>query len=321
MSDLKEGTTYYYRVGDGADRWSQIFSLDTFVPSQPISYAIIADMDFESNDTINNVAQLVADKKIQAVIHSGDISYADGYEPHWDVFFRRIEPIAAYVPYMVTPGNHEFWYNFTSYKHRFYLPGEIDAGGSGDGMFYAWNAGYAHFIAGNSETPIDTANFSSAFLTWMESDLSAVNREQTPFVIVHFHRPMYCSNSDACSNKGGDRLKAQAESMFYQQHVNLVLTGHVHSYERTYPVWNDTATQFTYDAPAAPVYILQGGSGNREGNDGFPDNAPSWSAAHEASVGFGIMTVSKDSIDFSFYASRSSEEGGPLLKDHFLLTL
>jgi hypothetical protein len=41
------------------------------------------------------------------VIHSGDISYADGYEPHWDDFFNKIQPIAASVPYMVSPGNHE----------------------------------------------------------------------------------------------------------------------------------------------------------------------------------------------------------------------
>lgn len=32
---------------------------------------------------------------------AGDISYADGYQLHWDMFMRKIEPIAAQVPYMV----------------------------------------------------------------------------------------------------------------------------------------------------------------------------------------------------------------------------
>lgn len=90
-------------------------------------------MDFDSNTTIANLASLVDTESIQIVIHSGDISYADGYEPHWDLFFNRIQPIAAYVPYMASPGNHEFWYNFTSYKHRLYLPGEDDLSGSGSG--------------------------------------------------------------------------------------------------------------------------------------------------------------------------------------------
>lgn len=34
-------------------------------------------------------------------------SYADGYQPLWDSFMRKMESIAAFVPYMTTPGNHE----------------------------------------------------------------------------------------------------------------------------------------------------------------------------------------------------------------------
>ena len=36
---------------------------------------------------------------------------------HWDVFMRKIEPIASRVPYMVSPGNHEVWFNFTAYVY------------------------------------------------------------------------------------------------------------------------------------------------------------------------------------------------------------
>jgi len=32
---------------------------------------------------------------------------------------RKIEPVAAYVPYMVVPGNHEDFFDFTPYKNRF----------------------------------------------------------------------------------------------------------------------------------------------------------------------------------------------------------
>jgi len=203
-------------------------------------------MDYESNTTIDNLAALVSSNSIDIVIHSGDISYADGYEPHWDTFFNRIQKIAAYVPYMASPGNHEFWYNFTSYKHRFYLPSELLLSGSGsgnldymvcvilihgfndvdekivyvlfpfpfesydrslnysccmfiqndvfirlllftltygmcvmelcvgDGMYYSWEAGFSHFISLNSETAIDTANFSDEMLNWLQKDLEQV---------------------------------------------------------------------------------------------------------------------------------------------------
>ena len=43
---------------------------------------------------------------------------------HWDVFMRKVEPIASRVPYQVTPGNHEFWFNFSAYNHRFVMPDE-----------------------------------------------------------------------------------------------------------------------------------------------------------------------------------------------------
>jgi acid phosphatase type 7 len=130
---------------------------------------------------------------------------------------------------------------------------------------------------------------------------------------------MYCSNSDECTSKGGDRLRKEAEALFYTYKVNLVITGHVHSYERTYPVYNDILIQDNYISPNGSVYILQGGSGNREGNDGFGEGA-SWSAAHDGTVGFGIMTVTSGGVSFSYYEARDDSLGGPILKDSFELT-
>lgn len=91
---IENGQQYYYRVGDG-DIWSQVFSFKTFNRDQPISYAIIGDMAYDSNSdyTVKSIIELVDAGKIDAVIHSGDISYADGYDPHFDDFFNKIEPL------------------------------------------------------------------------------------------------------------------------------------------------------------------------------------------------------------------------------------
>ena len=59
---------------------------------------------------------------IDVVLHVGDISYADGYQPDWDLFLQKVEPVAAKVPYMVSPGNHEAFFDFTSYRYRFQMP-------------------------------------------------------------------------------------------------------------------------------------------------------------------------------------------------------
>lgn len=41
-------------------------------------------------------------------------------------------------------------------------------------MYYSWDAGHAHFISLNSETAIDTANFSDELLEWLSADLEKV---------------------------------------------------------------------------------------------------------------------------------------------------
>lgn len=111
MVELKPSTDYYYRVGDGQDSWSEIFSFRTMTPGQTYTAAVVADMGYgdASDGVISELIKLVQGDEIQAVIHSGDISYADGYEPHWDDFFNKIEPIASRIPYMATPGNHGKW--------------------------------------------------------------------------------------------------------------------------------------------------------------------------------------------------------------------
>ncbi|PFX19149.1 Iron/zinc purple acid phosphatase-like protein [Stylophora pistillata] len=43
-----------------------------------------------------------------------------------DDFMNQIQPIAAYVPYMTCPGNHEYAYNFSNYKNRFSMPGNTE---------------------------------------------------------------------------------------------------------------------------------------------------------------------------------------------------
>lgn len=104
LTGLKQGTKYYYRVGNGDDSWSNVFYFTTLVDLADITFAVLGDMDFESNTTMANIGTLAQNGDISAVIITGDISYADGYEPHWDRFFERTEQFAAYVPFMATPG-------------------------------------------------------------------------------------------------------------------------------------------------------------------------------------------------------------------------
>ena len=150
------------------------------------------------------------------------------------------------------------------------MPDWVDKSvGSGDNMFYSWEAGYAHFISINSESAIDTAYVNDIEMRFIQKDLATVDRKSTPWLIAHMHRPAYCSDDHACLNNGkpygnAEYLRNRLEDTLVQYGVNLVLQGHVHSYERSYPVYNQTVTSKSYEHATTPTYILQGSSGNRE---------------------------------------------------------
>jgi hypothetical protein len=115
MYNLAPNTTYFYQVGsdvDGAGGRSAVFSFRTLPTGaggqDPLRVVSLGDMGYGplSDATVARLTALVTAGKVDMVLHNGDIGYADGDMHHWDVFMRKIEPIAARVPYMTSPGNH-----------------------------------------------------------------------------------------------------------------------------------------------------------------------------------------------------------------------
>ena len=93
--------------------------------------------------------------------------------------------------------------------------------------------------------------------SWLEQDLSSVNREVTPFVIVYGHKPMYSSNSYHGSEV---ELREALEELYVQHGVDLVIAGHDHFYERTWPVIGesvaDTGDDGRFNRGSAPITAM-----------------------------------------------------------------
>ena len=76
------------------------------------------------------------------------------------------------------------------------------------------------------------------------------NRSLTPWIIATGHRPFYCSNGGWLQcGLFSDILRSQAEDLLVSNHVDLVITGHQHNMESTYPVYNNTAVANNYASP------------------------------------------------------------------------
>ena len=105
MTGLTPGVRYYYRVGDAVGGFSDLRSFVALLPDAgtrtPLRIAFIADMGWgdNSNNTIKQLTRLAtstnASERIDLVVHNGDVGYADGNMHGWDLFLRKIEPIAS----------------------------------------------------------------------------------------------------------------------------------------------------------------------------------------------------------------------------------
>jgi hypothetical protein len=85
--------------------------------------------------------------------------------------------------------------------------------------YYAFDWGDVHFVA------IDTTQRDAKQLVWLDADLS---NNKLPWVIVFGHHPMYTN-----SLRGPQMwIRRAFANIFTRHHVDIVLTGHEHHYER-----------------------------------------------------------------------------------------
>ena len=117
--------------------------------------------------------------------------------------------------------------------------------------------------------------------SWIEQDLSSVNRDVTPFVIVYGHKPMYSSNSYHGSEV---ELRDALEELYVAQGVDLVIAGHDHFYERTWPVSAETVMDTGKDnlfyRGQGPIHLVIGIAG-RSAYEDLDEPQPEWSAFRE----------------------------------------
>ena len=141
----------------------------------------------------------------------------------------------------------------------------------------------------------------SAQFSWLEQDLSSVNRDVTPFVIVYGHKPMYSSNSYHGSEV---ELRGALEAMYVEQGVDLVIAGHDHFYERTWPVSGeivlDMGQENRFARGHAPIHLVIGIAG-RSAYEELDEPQPEWSAYRENnSYGWTRLVYDGDAGELRF---------------------
>eukprot|EP00300_Choanocystis_sp_HF-7_P018992 c20201_g1_i1.p1 GENE.c20201_g1_i1~~c20201_g1_i1.p1 ORF type:complete len:575 (+),score=118.16 c20201_g1_i1:251-1726(+) len=315
MTGLQPLTDYVYRIPNGTAWTDPIRFRSPGVGDWAPRFTLFGDFGLENARALPALALEAALGATDVFVHVGDFAY-DMYEDNatkGDLWFHQIEPLASHIPYMVCPGNHEGMYDFLNYRSRFAMPQRDQ----NENLFHSFDAGVTHWVAYDTEVyfvydALDGhggvhRNFgpypevAKRQLAFVDADLTAVNqnRDATPWVFAYGHRPMYCSdNDDDDCVKMLNQWKHDLEDLFYKHGVDIVFEAHQHSYERTWPVYNGTVhkpkhheAKMAYVNPKAPVHIVTGSAGCREGLDTFGGALGPWSAVRISDYGYGHLTI------------------------------
>jgi acid phosphatase type 7 len=255
ITGLLPGTEYSYSVAVNGQNLVSDVGLFRFrtAPSRKFSFLAFGDSGADSPQQQTLVQLMAAEQDISMVVHVGDMAYPDGtFEQLQDAYFGVNCALMHRLPFFSTPGNHE--YNTNSAAP--YLAG-VAAPESGVpavdlGRYYSFNWGNAHFVSVDSNL-LPTSR-SAAMLAWLDADLAATDRY---WRIVFLHHTPYPTGYHL-----GDPICAAVQQFvnpIVERHgVQLLLAGHEHGYERTYPL---AGGQLTSSSSPSTMYVVTGGGG------------------------------------------------------------
>ncbi|OMJ83790.1 hypothetical protein SteCoe_15198 [Stentor coeruleus] len=329
IKKLKEKCIYEYVVGSSCF-WSEVYSFNGRTPfynkstteleGNPADLIIIGDwgngvLGSYTNYLLQNEMQ---SRHIDGIIHMGDLAYDlptnDGRVG--DDWFNMIQPIAARIPYMCIPGNHEAFNNMSHFTNRLRMP--VTPENQGTNLFYSFNLGPAHFTLINTEAYFDESLYPGIEThdNWLIKDLEQanLNREKVPWIFVFNHRALYCSDEKKDCYHLTLIIRDHIEEILNKNSVDIMFQAHVHNYERCTPIYNNTKIVGDYDtfnyyySPKAPIYVVNGNAGNFQAhNDPFKSNKDDWHMFGSEDYGYGRLKVyNKTHV---YYEQFSSEKG------------
>jgi hypothetical protein len=280
---LSPDTLYYYEVGTtsgglAGDDAEHFFRTSPPAGStQPRRFWVLGD-----SGTADSRAASVRDAYYgfngetytQALLMLGDNAYTDGTDAEYqDAVFDFYPTLLRQTAVWSTLGNHDGISASSDtqtgvYYDIFTLPKAGEAGGvaSGTEAYYSFDIGNVHFVCLDSHDS-DTDS-GSPMMNWLENDLMAT---QQHWIVAFWHHPPYTKGShDSDTSSGSIDIRAHAVGLLEDYGVDLVLSGHSHSYERSFLIDGHYGTSDTF----ASSMLIDGGDGRENGDGGYQGDGP-----------------------------------------------
>ncbi len=334
ITGLSAGKTYSYRVRvDGQSGETGNF---TTAPAEQGPFTFTAFGDEGASQTSSAIVTQIAALQPQFHLLAGDLCYADADGQGlptdrlklrvWDKWLKLIEPVAAAAPWMTAVGNHEMEpgygpQGYDGYLARLTTPTN---GATSCPATYHFRYGSVAFVQVDSnevsyEIPHNLGYSNGAQDSWLETVLRDYRAPGSgiDFIVVTMHHCAYSTNRPHGSEGG---VRDHWTALFDRYSVDLVISGHNHSYERTHPIRAGVMTQQVPQGASATsnlgtTYLTVGGGGINITTRGFYQGqntvstsdprkgkkhltAPAnWSAVTDTSYCYAVCTVTPGTAD------------------------
>ncbi len=212
----------------------------------PVSFTVVGDT--QGNPTVwGRIAALMARERPSFVIHVGDMVQYGPHKADWtDEFFKPASELFRFYPLYPALGNHEM--NHDWFYQYVCLPDPE--------WFYTVKKGNVLFVFANTNKDILPGSEQ-----YKKLEKILASSEETWKIMVH-HHPVYTSSENSYGNSWfqsqthGDPNEMHLKKLYETYGVDLVLNGHIHLYERTWPVAGDKV-----DLVNGVTYVTLGGGG------------------------------------------------------------
>jgi hypothetical protein len=213
----------------------------------------------------------------------GDNAYNSGTDSEYQAAVFNMYPTMLRIsPLWPTLGNHDGASADSAtqtgpYYNIFKLPKSGEAGGlsSGTEAYYSFDYGNIHFICLESFETDRSAT--GTMMTWLQNDVNSTSKE---WIIAFWHHPPYTKGSHNSDTEIElIEMRQNALPILEQAGVDLVLTGHSHSYERSYLIDGHYGLSTTFTSSMKK----DGGSGREDGTGAY-EKPTDGLAPHEGTV-------------------------------------
>ncbi len=241
VDGLTPSTHYSYSLEAGpASAKGEFTTAPSNDSTEPFTFLVYGDNRSDETAHAAVVRQMMQSPS-DFIIHTGDFVQDGAVDDYWQTFFEIESPLVRDRCVYACVGNHEIIDGAGANYLRFFGP-VADAHGDGEkpklyGSFRWGNARF--FLLDAMETFDDGPE-----RVWLDDELSRSDAEKLAWRVVVLHHGPWSAGPH-----GGNRrmLRAGIPALFTAHHVDLILAGHDHIYERGF-------------ASGLP-YVVSGGGG------------------------------------------------------------